>query len=40
MEVTEEGMETEVRPEQPAKALFPMEVTEEGMETEIRPEQP
>ncbi len=39
MEVTEEGMETEVRPEQPFKASFPMEVTEEGMETEVRPEQ-
>ena len=40
MDVTEEGMVTEVRPVQPAKASFPMEVTELGMVTEVRPVQP
>ena len=40
MLVTELGMVTEVRPEQPEKALLPMLVTELGMVTEVRPEQP
>ena len=39
MEVTELGMETEVRPVQPQKAPSPMEVTESPMETEVRPVQ-
>ena len=33
MAVTEEGMVTEVKLEQPLKAQSPMAVTEEGMET-------
>jgi hypothetical protein len=40
MEVTEEGMLTEAREEQRAKAPYSMEVTEEGMVTEAREEQP
>ena len=36
MEVTESGMETEVRESQEKNALSPMEVTESGMETEVR----
>ena len=40
MEVTESGMETEVRDLQESNALTPMEVTESGMETEVREEQP
>ena len=36
MEVTELGMETEVRPVQPENAELPMEVTELGMETEVK----
>jgi hypothetical protein len=39
MEVTEEGMVTEVKREQPLKAPPPMEVTEEGMVTEVKREQ-
>ena len=31
IEVTEEGIFTEIKPVQPAKALAPMEVTEEGI---------
>ena len=33
-------MVTEVRPEQPEKALSPILVTELGMVREVRPEQP
>ena len=40
MLVTLLGMVTEVRPEQPKKALDPMLVTLSGMVTEVRPEQP
>ena len=40
MEVTEDGMVTLVRPEQPLNVPYPMEVTEEGMVTLVRPEQP
>ena len=36
MEVTESGMETEVREEQLRNALLPMEVTESGIEIEAR----
>ena len=39
MEVTESGMETEVRESQKENALSPMEVTESGMETEVREPQ-
>ena len=39
MLVTEFGMVTEVRPEQPSNAKFSMLVTEVGMVTEVRPEQ-
>ena len=39
MLVTELGMVTEVRPEQPENAYVPMLVTELGMVTEVRPEQ-
>jgi hypothetical protein len=39
MEVTEEGMVTEVKLEQPLKTRSPMEVTEEGMVTEVKLEQ-
>ena len=40
MEVTELGISTEVRPEQPVNAYCPMEVTELGISIEVRPEQP
>lgn len=40
MDLTEFGMEKEVRDEQPKKALNPMEVTESGMEKEVRDVQP
>ena len=40
IEVTELGMETEVKPWQYINAEFPMEVTELGMETEDRFPQP
>ena len=40
MEVTLDGMETEVREEQPEKAAYSMEVTPSGMEIEARDEQP
>ena len=33
-------MVTEVKPEQPEKALLPMEVTLLPMVTEVKPEQP
>ena len=33
-------MVTEVSPEQPAKASYPIEVTELPMVTEVNPEQP
>ena len=39
MEVTESGMETEVREVQKENAPSPMEVTESGMETEVRESQ-
>ena len=39
MEVTESGMETEVREVQEPNAQSPMEVTESGMETEVREAQ-
>jgi len=39
MEVTEEGMDMDVREEQPSKARYPIEVTEFGMTTEDREEQ-
>lgn len=34
------GMEIEVRPLQPSKALSPIEVTELGIVIEVRPLQP
>ena len=40
MEVTEEGMVTEVILVRPWKALTPMKVTEEGMVTDVREVQP
>jgi hypothetical protein len=40
MLVTELGMVTLVRPEQPENASLPMLVTEFGMVTLVRPEQP
>ena len=39
MLVTELGMVTDVRPEQPLKAELPMLVTVLPMVTEVRPEQ-
>ena len=39
IEVTEDGMATLVRPEQPENAFSSMEVTEEGMVTLVRLEQ-
>ena len=39
MLVTELGIVTEVREEQPEKALLPMLVTEVGIVTEVREEQ-
>ena len=39
MLVTELGIVTEVRPEQPENAHTPMLVTELGMVAEVRPEQ-
>jgi hypothetical protein len=36
MEVTEEGMVTEVKPLQKENALLPMEVTDEGMVMEVK----
>ncbi len=39
MEVTEEGIVTEVNPLQPRKDRFPMEVTEEGIVIDVKPMQ-
>ena len=39
MLVTLLGILTEVKPEQPKKALFPMLVTLLGIVTEVKPEQ-
>ena len=39
MEVTESGMETEVRELHQKNALSPMAVMESGMETEVRESQ-
>ena len=40
MLVTELGMVTDVKPEQPLKALSPMLVTELGIVTDVKPVQP
>jgi hypothetical protein len=40
MEVTDTGIVTDVRLEQPLKADAPMEVTDEGIVTDVRLEQP
>ena len=40
MLVTELGIVTDVKPEQPENAEFPMLMTELGIVTEVKPEQP
>ena len=40
MLVNEFGIVTDVKPEQPAKALKPILVTEFGIVTDVKPEQP
>ena len=40
MLVTELGIVTDVKPEQPENALSPMLVTELGMVMDVKPEQP
>jgi hypothetical protein len=40
MEVTDDGMLTDISPVQPEKAILPMEVTDDGIFTDVSPVQP
>ena len=40
MSSNNDGIVTDVRPEQPPNAQFPIEVTDDGIVTDVRPEQP